>query len=300
LNNHIADITYHHPSRIILVLINQNSQSDTLSAHISAHCQLPRQDNQQICCEIITLNTGSPGVLHLSGALLPLLLPGLPLFVCLTDPKLVRNKDLLNFFLMSDRIIVDLSDISQSNILTLSKQLIDFEKISDLSWLRLAPWREAIAQFFDPIAGQPQPDEIVSIKIEHSSDRLFHALLILAWMAFQLRWILIKKARDKALFQDQFGAQVETSFQISESIQAHAGLSKISIETLKIGTLFVEIKNRTTLYRQRVKDGHFYLYSDMELLPVTDVELLCQELDSLHADPTFKPSLDMASVLFNN
>jgi glucose-6-phosphate dehydrogenase assembly protein OpcA len=303
LIGHITDLTYHHPGRIFIVLIDRDAHTDQVSAHISAYCQLPRQDNQQICCEIITLGTGPAGVRHLSGALLPLLLPGLPVFACVTDVKLLENLHLEYFFRMSDRIIVDFAEMPCSEIQTLAKHLLALTQFSDISWLRLAPWREAVAQFFDPIPGLALAGVITDVHIEYARNKLLSAFLILGWLASQLQWVYAKNTATGALFLNHDKAPVVTSLKNSDQVQDHAGLLKISMKILygsETRIYTIEVKNETALNRTCAKDGLVCSSQDMELYPVNDVELLCQELDSLQLDPTFMPSFGMVRILLDN
>ena len=150
----IDEVISHHPGRIIVAYVNKDSDQEDIDAHISVYFRELKDDQIQISAELIVLNTGDPGNSHLAGAILPLLLPDLPVYFWCTSSCVFVDENFKIVFQYTDRLIVDtpkeyesiqhISDIL-SNILELENEC----KLSDLSWSELTDWREAVAQFFD-------------------------------------------------------------------------------------------------------------------------------------------------------
>lgn len=66
--------------------------------------------------------------------------------------------------------------------------------LTDLNWARLTPWRELIAQCFDPVNLRPLLDQLSEVHFEYEANSprvLLHrmqALLLTGWLASRLKW----------------------------------------------------------------------------------------------------------------
>src|SRR4029079_14429722 len=112
------------------------------------------------------------------------------------DPRFLKVAD------MVDRVIVDSATFAAPEAgLARLAALLDHDggqsgagtAISDLSWSRLTPWRELIAQFFDAPALVPHLAEITRVVVDYEArvdavaDRS-QALLLVSWLAARLGW----------------------------------------------------------------------------------------------------------------
>lgn len=82
----------------------------------------------------------------------------------------------------------------------MAAQLAAGARISDLSWSRLTPWRELVAQFFDAPAQVAQLAEISSVTVSYealagAADNGRQALLLVGWLAARLGWAPATPAR---------------------------------------------------------------------------------------------------------
>src|SRR5688572_18478701 len=89
----VASISAECPSRAIATVVEESTGVDRLEAAITAHCATggTRQE-QQVCCEQITLTGSGRGIERLPRVVLPLLLPDLPVAVWYPeDPGLTEK-----------------------------------------------------------------------------------------------------------------------------------------------------------------------------------------------------------------
>lgn len=192
------EITKSHPGRIILVLLDPDQETERISANISAFCHPHREDGRQICCELITLETGNDGAKHLSGTLLPLILSDLPVFLYSPDNLVLNSPHFEHLKKSIERVILNAPDIFDSldsvykyvdSVIKTSK----YSKISDLEWSRLTPWREALARLFDGKEGKQKLTAVSGINIRTGGAGFSSTALFLAgWMASRLQWSVHK------------------------------------------------------------------------------------------------------------
>ena len=74
--------------------------------------------------------------------------------------------------------------------------------LGDLAWMRLDPWRDVIAQFFDDPSMREELRAIRRIAISSGSDS--ESLYLGGWLASRLGW----KVRDKSTFVDDRGSVI--------------------------------------------------------------------------------------------
>ena len=74
--------------------------------------------------------------------------------------------------------------------------------VGDLAWMRLDPWRDVIAQFFDDPGLREELFSLRKIKISSGSDS--EALYLGGWLASRLGW----SVRDGASFNDKMGVTI--------------------------------------------------------------------------------------------
>ena len=75
--------------------------------------------------------------------------------------------------------------------------------LRDLSWSRLTPWRDILAQVFDPPQMRQHLHQIQHVEIRHvpgpDGQRINAAVLLAAWLAERLAWTLTGKGGDHEL-----------------------------------------------------------------------------------------------------
>lgn len=195
----IDSITGQHPARVIMMTTDTSDENMPVQAWVSIHCQLPPSGGRQVCAEQVWVASGSHSMRQLPAAVIPLLLPELPVFLWWPrgapfDEYVFRQlADSLN------RLIVDSATFENPEG-TLSKMSGRLKRdwphvaCTDTNWGRLTRWRELIAQFFDGAPLRPYLDRIGEVVIDYAMPQhsnvvnRVQALLLTGWLASRLGW----------------------------------------------------------------------------------------------------------------
>ena len=201
-NEYIADIdnvTGSHPARVISMVSEPGESDMGVQAWVSIHCQLPPSGGRQVCAEQIFVSAGGQSVRQIPAAVIPLLLPELPVFLWWPrrspfDEHLFRQlADSLS------RLIVDSSTFENpegtlAKMATRVKHDWPTMACTDINWGRITRWREMIAQFFDGATLRPYLDRIDRVTVDFALSKhgapanRAQALLVAGWLASRLGW----------------------------------------------------------------------------------------------------------------
>jgi glucose-6-phosphate dehydrogenase assembly protein OpcA len=187
-------IAAQHPSLAIVVCEEPRVESGRIDASITTH-KIPTA-TAPVPCELITLRVRGAAGEHLAGLVDPLLASGVPAYLWWLDTPPFGEKELVDALRVSDALVVDSArfDRPYHDFLGLADLALSAHSklgIADFQWARLAPWREAIAQFFEPKERRTFMAGIAELGIDYVGDgrgnRIAAALLI-GWFASALGW----------------------------------------------------------------------------------------------------------------
>jgi glucose-6-phosphate dehydrogenase assembly protein OpcA len=181
----VTHLAGRHPSRTIFVLPGA-SKSGEVEAELRAHCLAASDDTPQICVEQIHLRTGPLRPDNLPELLSPLLIPDLPTYAWYPGLGVGDPSVLAALAELADRVVVDSGGAPDPSAALrmlgpVGRQIIDF------TWLRLLPWCELTAQFFDAESSRRYLDMITTLQIEYSGS-MAASVLYTGWMADRLGW----------------------------------------------------------------------------------------------------------------
>lgn len=191
----LDEIAVQHPCRALLA-IARSSEELRLEAWVSTRCHLPSPNSsKQICCEQITVRWEGQGIYELPSAVVPLLLPDLPVFLFWRTGDF--DTSALQPFLKSiDRLIIDSRrwtvPFRAFPLVTFYlKQKSGSPIISDLNWRRILEWRRLLAGSFED-AGMGLTIEdlssIQSVNLKYVAPSSCQAFLLISWLAARLNW----------------------------------------------------------------------------------------------------------------
>jgi glucose-6-phosphate dehydrogenase assembly protein OpcA len=186
-----------HPSRCILVTTLAGHEGAPLEAFVST--QLRNVGGASSYGEQIVLEAPDGTARHMPGAVLPLILSGLPSFLWWTGDPPWRTEQFEAMVDGCDRIIVDTSEMihGEDGLVALddvSRRKISNCAFSDFNWTRQQPWRELVAGFFDSDVLRPYLDGIDRLTIEYAAGaentppNPAAAYLFVGWLASRLNW----------------------------------------------------------------------------------------------------------------
>ena len=195
----ISDLALQHPSRAIVVLADRGAR-EGIEQRIQMHCQLPVPDSaRQVCYEQILVRARGDVDDRLVSAVIPLLVPDLPVFLWWTGTPALGSRSFADLSNLADRLVVDSADFASPEVtLPVIARISDAARgrfgLTDLNWTRLTPWREIATSFFDVPAWRLFLDGITGLRVGFAVDmdgRDIHpsqALLFVGWLASRLGW----------------------------------------------------------------------------------------------------------------
>jgi len=195
----IADLALRHPSRAIVVLADRGAR-DRTEKRIEMHCRLPIADGARLVCyEQILVRARGDADDRLASAVIPLLVPDLPVFLWWTGTPPLGSRSFGDLLRLTDRLVVDSADFARPELtLPVIARISDEARgrfgLTDLNWTRLTPWREIATAFFDVPAWRLFLDGVTGVSVGFAVDmdgRDIHpsqALLFVGWLASRLGW----------------------------------------------------------------------------------------------------------------
>jgi glucose-6-phosphate dehydrogenase assembly protein OpcA len=160
-----AELVLRHPARVILLdLCRPEKGEEAMTAAVSAVCFRATPDGEQVCCEVITLRSPLGASRALASAVLPLLIPDLPVYLWWSGDADFGSPlfELLQGAL--DGMLYDLRRLTRRKEDLLFLRRLGGAphpglRLGDLGWVRLQPWREMTSRLFDPAScGSERPD----------------------------------------------------------------------------------------------------------------------------------------------
>lgn len=299
----IAALPEYHPSRTIVVLAQPSDDEPAIDARLSAHCHIAPGLEGQVCFEDVELTVGGRAARHLHSVVLPLLVPDLPVYSWWSG-DLPGDLHLLGDVLdASDRFIVDSTRFSDARLglpcLAGLAQHATTTAVSDLSWARLDPWRQLIAQFFDSPGLRPYLDGLTAVDIEHVAGSAAQALLLTGWLAARLGWQL-EGADNEAYRMRSAGATVRVSLGARPSPDGEpASLLAVRLVASRAADKATFSVRRSEQQQVTIKAEapEATLESSVRLAGGSEPELLARELETPGRDPSYEEALAMAAAL---
>nr|MBF6592639.1 glucose-6-phosphate dehydrogenase assembly protein OpcA [Ktedonobacterales bacterium] len=193
-------LTGAHPSRAIILAAEPGAGETPIEAFIATYQhEMAEMGAMSSYGEEILMVARDGAARHLPGAVLPLIVSGLPSYLWWTDEPPWKTEQFEALVDGCDRLVVDSSEMPHpERSLVALDDLMHRKKtscaISDFNWTRQAPWRELIAQFFDAPSQRPFLYGIDHITIEFAAGaedmaaNTASAYLLAGWLGSRLNW----------------------------------------------------------------------------------------------------------------
>lgn len=297
LNESLAEVSDRHPSRVLLLLAD-GEQEEQPRAWVSALCR-SGDGGRRICSEQVSIRAGGEGLRRLPSVVRPLLVGDLPtaLWWAVPTPPPLFGDLFFELAGMARRVLWD-STIWLDEAVGLRAVAGWADGVDpriglvDLAWVRLAPWRGAIARALGPAANR-----ISSVRIQHGPQALPKALLLAGWLGDRLGW--------------RRGGHGEVSSGSARwSMEAASGPVALEVVRVPEGPCSVleasfgcaaDAGSRITV--RRIADGRLEVDPPLPggivapALLGTPGDLVSRELPDLDGDPLFRSALSIARTL---
>ena len=309
----IGQLAQRHPSRAVIVHADRDLEPG-FEAQLAMHCLLPAADaGRQICYEQILIRARGDSDERLASAVIPLLLPDLPVFLWWTGTPPVDQRHFDDLLALADRFIVDSADFARPDLTLQQIALIcgagrGRYGVTDFNWTRITAWRELVAAFFDVADWRALLTQISGIRVGFAVDadgRDIHpsqALLLIGWLGSRLGWrptgALAPSEAGGMLFamRRRDGAQIQVRVRPRfERGLAEGDLSGLRLQAERDGSLTEFVVKRvhgTALALATVTRGGQVVSSRTVPLPAPSVtDLLGEELTIAGSDRIYEDAL---------
>lgn len=196
------------PSRTIILFTTGDDDAESgyneprYDVGVELKEQVTDSNEANLRFEVITIGADRRQISHLSSLVMPLLAADLTDFLWWPGGDFAGSPVFEDLLPVVDRLIVDTAHLGGEvkSIAAIRRLIADDDHmpiVGDLTWLRLEPWRQLIAQFFDPEDVQQSLDSIDQVTIHYAETRedgssgLAAALLVTGWLASRLEWEII-------------------------------------------------------------------------------------------------------------
>ena len=188
-----------HPGRMLVLRADREAAEARLDAYVSTRCRMFGAGGKQICGEQVTIEAAGPIIETVSSAIVPLLVPDVPVFLWWKDIPHYEDKLFNHMTEMSDRIVIDSSCFDHPHedmqrLAEVIQERAEAMSASDLNWGRLTAWRTLMASFWDVPDYRPHLEKIDRVTVEYDPPDIAphqiapKALLVVGWLATRLGW----------------------------------------------------------------------------------------------------------------
>ena len=307
----IADLAVRHPSRAVVILTDRGRTGG--DGALGLYCRLAGLGAAgQVSYEQILIRARGDSDASLASAIIPLLLPDLPVFLWWTGTPPLEETHFRALLALADRLIVDSADFARPDrtlpaIAAVARGGDGRYGVTDFNWTRLTAWRDLVAQFFDVPAWRPFLGGVTGVRVGFAVDadgREIHpsqALLLIGWLASRLGWLAVERLAPSeaggllfAMARDEAGVirmRVRPRF---ERGMDEGDLSGLRIQTAAGGreAEFVIKRIGTTLASTSVVIDGATVMSRVVALHRPDVsDLLGEELTIARSDAVYEDAL---------
>lgn len=244
-------IAAHHPHMAIVVCEEVNVRTGRIDATIATRAMSP-SSTVHAECEVVGLHVRGAAGEYLAALVDPLLLSGVPVYLWWLDTPPFGARELLDALRICDALVVDSArfDRPYQSFLGLADLALSAHHqlgVADFQWARLEPWREALAEFFEPKERRDYMKGIAEVGIDYVGEargNRIAASLLVGWLASALGWKVKRAVGGKggvivAHFEMEGGRQLEVAFRsLPRTDLAQGEVSAIRISGASAGRTF--------------------------------------------------------------
>jgi glucose-6-phosphate dehydrogenase assembly protein OpcA len=204
----VHDLGLRHPSRTVVVVMGGDeveTGSTGIDAAVWVHA-LMNSAGRAVCFEEVVLTVRGPAKFHLDSVVGPFALPDVPLVVWLPASLPAPGDPLLD---VADRLVVDSRAVAEGGADALARSSVLCRRlpVSDLSWIRLRPWRTQLAGLFEGGATRPFLDAVDMVEVAGNAGP---RLMMGGWLLRRLR---LPAARVRLSPAEHVSVSVEAMFE---------------------------------------------------------------------------------------
>jgi glucose-6-phosphate dehydrogenase assembly protein OpcA len=173
LSQTISRLSSRHPLRAIVLSSEPDRPHSSLDTAITTYCQADPATGAHSCCEVVLVGANGEPANHLAGIVAPLLAPDLPVCLWWLGAPQPDSPSFNALVRASHKLIIDSSTFEPTpellrRTLETARRSSANRGINDLNWIRLWPWFDVVAQFFDDRRLHGHLDGISRLVVEYA------------------------------------------------------------------------------------------------------------------------------------
>ena len=302
----LAELMQTHPSRAIVIRLTSD-EGEHLEADVRAYCWMPMGRRQQVCSEQIEIETSADSFADLPSALLPLIVPDLPVVLWCRSETAAALPAFAELTDLAPRVILDVAKFTDPmRALEASAQRSGSVVATDVSWTRLTRWRETVAHIFDNPLCASRLGRLSRVTISYwggsESDIPVSALLLGGWLVNCLGWQWTGTAPSNngatRLGFKTGDASAHLSFSYAGDKGSDNRLARVVLATEDQDGILVALDRDGDYLDIRVKTGEAEPSGTRVLFPAEDdAAVLNEELRIFTRDTQFEFALNSAAKI---
>lgn len=313
----IRELAAVHPCRALMMLADRQSADRDIEMFVSASCQnQQRSTKAELSCEEITLIARGQFASELPSAVIPLLVPDLPVFLWWHDLHRLDDDSFQPLSSAADRLVIDSVDLAAMDLQLHSieqlflRQRNEAIAVSDINWARLTSWRALLANFYDVQEYRAALADLERVGIDYGAPQgnangiATQALLMAGWLASRLDWRIERQTKEanKTFFfaRRRDGGAITLELNRVERPEMRPGrLAKVELHSALSNASFVvqRAENGLHLETQATMEGRLCPGRTLPVRNRSTGELLAREMEILARDTTYEAAVIVAGSL---
>jgi glucose-6-phosphate dehydrogenase assembly protein OpcA len=314
-----------HPARTIVVTASDQPANMPIDAAVGVRARKVT-NGRTILHELVHINAGGDLAYSLPSILRPLLITNLPTYLWWHGEPPVGHPFWQRMIDTWHRVILNSAEFARpfDGMALLANFCSDaraYHTVGDLSWTRLAPWRDMFAQIFDNQRFRPFLDGIDMVTIEYSGGSAWEmsggsaspctALLLVGWLSSRLGWKTVNcEGRQDGFDVTLLSQLCSQTITVQLRSRLSAGTSAANLESIRFNSTShgtrasFEISRNAHVARVIARiDGVIETTHSVRLMDNDLADLLAQQFDTSGQDETFDAALahacEIASLASN-
>ena len=313
----VEKLAAHHPCRAVVVLEDPGPGASRIDVTITEHGDAG-PDGTASLHEQVVMRVRGPAANHIPSLVDALLIPDIATFVWWTGSPPIGAARFLSALEPADVLLLDSArfDRPSESFAALAEiaAVSSGTAFGDFHWTRLGPWREVLAQFFNPASRRGFLHGIRVVGIDYVAegrDNRCAATLLAGWLGSALGWRLRSAAAGRggmmaARFDAPGGHRVELTLRPVVMERFAAG----EITGLRIDAVWQGSSCRLHALRDEADNGHVVVEGELRgssfprlVLPVpamADVAVLSRLLVEARGDRAYPRALKLGAELLRS
>lgn len=173
LHETVGRVSSRHPMRAIILAVQPDRADSSLDTRIHTYCcQDPATGAQLSCEQLLVVASGEPAR-HVTGVVEQLLITDLPTYLWWGGEPERASETFSQLMRITKKLILDSNTFTSSpealrQVAAISEGRSQVCAVTDLNWVRLSRWFEAVAQCFDDPRLRSHLSDIQRVRVEYA------------------------------------------------------------------------------------------------------------------------------------